>query len=196
MKIAIDLNDVIRDYSNNFLKNYLLNYNREFDTSDFSFWTNEMQNLLIFKTDREYERFVYEDYSYELFGKNDTCERNTITDLKKFSEEIYDINNKNTIMFVSPMEIGPSIGYTYFFISKLGSDIREVYLPKDSFTIWDKCDVLITANPRLLDSKPEGKKSVKINFEYNNDCEADFTFNSFSEIANNENNIKKILNNE
>lgn len=196
MTIAIDLNDVIRDYSNNFLKTYLLNYNREFDTSDFSFWTNEMKDLLVFKTDRAYERFVYEDYAYELFGKNDTCSRNTQVDLKKFVETVTDLDDTNNIIFVSTMEIGPSIGYTYFFLSKLGCDIREVYLPKNSFTIWDKCDILITANPKLLNNKPENKKAVKIVFEYNNDCKSDFTFNSFSELVNDDNNVKKILDNE
>ena len=71
-RIAIDLNDVIRDYTDNFIKNYLLNYNREFDTSDFSIWTNDMETLLPFKTRHAYENFVYEDYSYELYGKCDT----------------------------------------------------------------------------------------------------------------------------
>ena len=35
MKIALDLNDVIRDYSDNFVKVYLMNYNHEFDLDDF-----------------------------------------------------------------------------------------------------------------------------------------------------------------
>jgi hypothetical protein len=35
MKIAIDLNDVIRDYSDNFLRVYVTNYNREYDTDEF-----------------------------------------------------------------------------------------------------------------------------------------------------------------
>ena len=37
MKIAIDLNDVIRDFSNNFLRYYIERYNHEFDLDDFEF---------------------------------------------------------------------------------------------------------------------------------------------------------------
>jgi hypothetical protein len=35
MKIAIDLNDVVRDYTNNFISTYLNYFNSEFDTTDF-----------------------------------------------------------------------------------------------------------------------------------------------------------------
>lgn len=191
-RIAIDLNDVIRDFTNNFVKTYLLDYNREFDTSDFSIWTNDMQSLLPFKTERAYNKFVYEDFSYDLFGKCDTCSRKTQNDLVEFLNMVDD---DAEVIIVSTFEAGPTIGYTYLFISKLGCNIREVYLPKDSTTIWDKCDILITANPNLLKCKPENKVSVKIDFEYNENVEADFSFKSFSELVN-ENNIEKILNNE
>ena len=45
MKIAIDLNDVVRDYSNNFVRYYLEGYNREFDLSEFEFWTKKSRNV-------------------------------------------------------------------------------------------------------------------------------------------------------
>ena len=83
-----------------------------------------------------------------------------------------------------------------FFISKLDCNIREIYLPKDSTTIWDRCDVLITANPNLIECKPEGKISVKIDFEYNENCKSDYEFQSFSDLVSDENNIKNILENE
>lgn len=195
-KIAIDLNDVIRDYTNNFVKTYLLDYNREFDTSDLTFWTNDMQSLLPFKTTRAYHKFVYEDFAYDLYGKCDTCSRKTQNELVEFLQQINDYDEDEVeVMFVSTMEAGPTIGYTYFFISKLGCNIREIYLPKDSSTIWNKCDILITANPNLLKNKPEGKKSVKIDFEYNENIESDFEFKSFSHLTK-ENNIINILNNE
>ena len=148
-KIAIDLNDVIRDYTNNFVRTYLLNYNREFDTSDLVFWTNDMQSLLPFKTERAYERFTYEDFSYDLFGKCDTCSRKTTTDINSFLEYINNLEEEVEVILFSPMEIGPTIGYTLFFLSKLGSNIREIYFPKNSLTIWDKSDIVITANPYI-----------------------------------------------
>lgn len=198
MKIAIDLNDVIRDYSNNFIKYYIEGYNHNFDLDDFEMWSNKMDAVFPFNSQNAYHNFVYNDYAFELYGKCGVCSRNLETELNNWAEiELKKIDTKEDIelMFVSPMEYGASIGNTYFFLSKLGTKIREVYMPKDSSTIWDKCDVLITANPDLLSIKPtEGnKKSIKIKAEYNSDSEADFTFNSFSSFLSDIENVKKLF---
>lgn len=197
MKIAIDLNDVVRDYSNNFLKYYIEGYNHEFDLTDFEFWSNDLSAVFPFQSEKSYHNFVYCDFPFELFGRCGTCSSKLSTELNEWTEKtIKDIDTEEDIdlMFVSPMEYGLSIGNTYFFISKLGTKIREVYLPKDSSTIWDKCDVLITANPNLLSIKPEGKVSIKINTEYNKESEADYNFNSLSSFLNNPENTIKLLN--
>lgn len=182
MKIAIDLNDVIRDYSNNFLSIYLNYYNRDFDTEDFEMWTNDMQSLLEFKTERAYQKFVYEDYPFELFCKCGPCTKKLPVELKEWISNLRDIDSEEPfeVMFVSSMEYGPSISYTYAFIGNLGCNVREVYLPFDSSTIWDKCDVLVTANPLLLANKPEDKISVKIKTEYNTDSESDYEYNKLN----------------
>ena len=85
------------------------------------------------------------------------------------------------------------IGNTYFFLSKLGTKIREVYLPTDSSTIWDRCDVLITANPSLLNGKPEGKTAIRIEKEYNKDCPCDYHYETLSLFLTDENIIEKLL---
>lgn len=196
MKIAIDLNDVIRDYSNNFIKYYIEGYNHTFDLDDFEMWSNKMDAVFPFTSKNAYNNFVYNDYAFELFGKCGTCSRNLEAELNNWAEiELKKLDTKEEIglMFVSPMEYGLSIGNSYFFLSKLGTKIREVYFPKDSSTIWDKCDVLITANPDLLDIKPEGKTSIKINTEYNAESSADYVYNSFSSFLSDIENVKKIL---
>ena len=197
MRIAIDINDVVRDFSNNFVRYYLEGYNREFDLSDFEFWTNDYTALFPFKSKQSYNNFVYNDYAFELFGKCGTCYRGLEQELNTWTEQtIKDIDTEEPIdiIFVSPMEYGLSIGNTYFFLSKLGTKVREVYLPIDSQTIWDTCDVLITANPNLLNMKPEGKVSIKIKTEYNNDSEANYSFNNLSSFISNPENTEKILN--
>lgn len=197
MRIAIDINDVVRDFSNNFVRYYLEGYNREFDLSDFEFWTNDYTALFPFKSKQSYNNFVYNDYAFELFGKCGTCYRGLEQELNTWTEQtIKDIDTEEPIdiIFVSPMEYGLSIGNTYFFLSKLGTKVREVYLPIDSQTIWDTCDVLITANPNLLNTKPEGKVSIKIKTEYNNDSKANYSFNDLSGFISNPENTEKILN--
>ena len=96
-------------------------------------------------------------------------------------------------MFVSPKEYGLSIGNTLFFLSKIGTKIREYYFPTDSLSIWEKCDVLITANPELLNAKPNNKISVKIKMEYNNENEANYTFKDLSTFLTNNKNIENII---
>lgn len=192
MKIAFDLNDVVRDFSDNLIKTYLTEYNREFDTSDFEIWTNDYQALLPFPNERAYHIFMYRDFVYELYGKCGTCYKNLSTDMNGWITNLQNIEDDETIevMFVSPMEYGHSVNYTYFFISKLGCDVREVYLPKDSMTIWDKCDVLVTANPKLIEGKPEGKKVIKINREYNKECVSEYSYNSLKDFFNDNTNCK------
>ena len=202
MKIAIDLNDVIRDFSNNFLRYYIERYNHEFDLDDFEFWTNRLCDVFPFNSEAAYHNFMYNDFAFELFGKCGVFSRNLESELNTWTEKTIkdlDLDDKIELMFVSPMEYGLSIGNTYFFLSKLGTKIREVYFPKNSATIWDKCDVLITANPDLLNCKPDSepfKTSVKIKMDYNKDCYADYEFPTLSSFLTNPDNIKKIVGDE
>ena len=197
MKIAIDINDVIRDFSNNFVRYYIEGYDHEYDLSDFEFWSNDMQAVFPFKSQQSYFNFVYNDFAFELYGKCGTCTKNLAAELNDWTEKTIkdlDVDEDIEVMFVSPMEYGLSIGNTYFFLSKLGTKVREVYLPTDSSTIWDKCDVLITANPKLLDSKPDGKVSVKIKADYNKENDADYTFKDMSALISSEDFLEGIVN--
>ena len=192
MKIAIDLNDVIRDYSRNFVKYFKKGINHSFKEDDVVFYTNNMEQLLPFSNSEEYRRFVYEDYAFELYSKCPPVERNLPRDLNEWIEfTLYD--EDIDVMFVSPMESDLTIQSTYAFLAKIGSRVREVYFPVDSSTVWDKCDVLITANPRFFDTKPENKTIIKINKDYNTDYQSDMTYDSLMEIINDNNFINNFV---
>ena len=197
MKIAIDLNDVVRDFSNNFVRYYIEGYDHEFDLTDFEFWSNDMSAVFPFKSKQSFFNFIYNDFAFELYGKCGTCTKNISSELNDWTEKDIkdlDVDEEVEIMFVSPMEYGLSIGNTYFFLSKLGTKIREVYFPTDSMTIWDKCDVLITANPALLDAKPEGKVSVKIKADYNKETNADYTYKNLSALISDKKFLEELVN--
>lgn len=199
MKIAIDLNDVIRDFTRNFAITYVRNYNHEFALDELEVTTNELNLLFPFPSDAAYNNFVYEDYTWDLFAKCPLCSSKLNDYLNEWLEKTIkniDTDEPIEVMLVSPMEIASSIGCTYSFISKTFLGIREVYLPTDSLTIWDRCDVLITANPYLLANKPSSKRSIKIVTDYNTDADADYTFTTLAQFLKDENNTLKLLEHE
>lgn len=191
MKIAIDLNDVIRDYSRNFVKYFKKGINHAFNEDDVDFYTNNMQVLLPFTSDEQYRRFVYEDYPFELYGKCPMVDKNLGRDLNEWIE--FELPDEDIeVMFVSPMECDLTIQSTYSFLAKIGSRVRETYFPVDSSTVWDKCDVLITANPRFFENKKSGKKIVKINKDYNKECVSDMEYNSLIDVIEDKEFVNKI----
>lgn len=195
MKIAVDLNDVLRDYTSNFATYFKKGYNEDINLEEIEVFTNELDQVFPFRSRYDYEHFVYEDYAWELFAKCPSCDKGLGAEFSNWvTKTITNIDTEDPIevIIVSPMEYGITIPCTYWFISKLGCRAREVYLPVDSMTIWDKCDVLITANPKLLDNKPEGKKSVKIITDYNTECKADFEYNNMLEFLKDDGNTEEL----
>ena len=55
-------------------------------------------------------------------------------------------------------------------------------------------DVLITANPYTLESKPQGKVSIKVINDYNKNCESDYTIIDLKEILDDKTILNKVLN--
>lgn len=196
MIIGIDLNDVLRDFTMNFAKYYKQGYDHTFDYDEFELWTNNIQALFPFKTQGAYEKFVYEDYAYELFGACPACELQLSSAFNDWVTNIIpniDIETPIELVMVSPFEYGLSIASTYFFLSKIGCRVRKVIMPMDSSEIWNTCDVLITANPDLLATKPDKKISVKIDTDYNEKAKSDFSYSSMKKFVESEDNVNEII---
>ncbi|NIQ16123.1 MAG: hypothetical protein GTO02_17545 [Candidatus Dadabacteria bacterium] len=87
-----------------------------------------------------------------------------------------------------------SIPSTLFFLSKLGCKAENIRFVQNYKDKWDGVDVLITANPKALESKPDNKISVKVNATYNNDVNSDFEISSIKEFITDEVLRDKILN--
>ena len=115
---------------------------------------------------------------------------NWLTDISNIEDE--DIR----IVFYSLNEEALTIQSTFFFLSKIGTRVREVFFPKTIDEIWDKCDVVITANDEVLSSKPNDKKAVKIIRKWNTDSESDMEYESLTSVIEDEKFIDRITNNE
>ena len=197
MTIAIDINDVIRDFTRQFIKYYQKVIDPSFeieydDVNDFEFtnifpFLDENGNVDI----NQYYRFKYEDCALEIFGRAEVMERKLPSDFNLWTQNTlknFEADNIPEVIIVSPFEMNLSIQSTLSFLSRIGVRVREYYFPLDSQTIWDKCDVLITANPNLIKNKPEGKTVFKINAPYNKEAEAltEYTFDSLYDIIHDE----------
>ena len=93
MTIAIDINDVIRDYTRQFIKYYQKVVDPSFeieydDVKDFDFL-----KIFPFKDEEgfddvtQYHRFKYEDCAFELYGRADVMERRLPSDLNLWMEK-------------------------------------------------------------------------------------------------------------
>lgn len=195
MTIGIDINDVLRDFTGQFIRYYQRVIDPSFeieydDVTDYNF-----MNIFPFKDVEgmddinRYHRFLYEECAFELYGRADVMERRIPSDFNLWTQNTlrnFDEEKNPNVIIVSPFEMNLSIQATLSFLSRIGVRTREFYFPTDSSTIWDRCDLVATANPILLESKPEGKISVKINAPYNKDAEADYTFDSLCGLIHDE----------
>lgn len=195
MKIALTLDDVLRNKRQQIFKIYQKYIDPSFNPEEHDLTTNNYQEILGFETKEEYQRFLYEDYVFEIFAEADAVEK--MLD-KKFNLWTLSVGDQDDLdepidfIITNPFEFNASIGFTHFFLSKMATRVRETYFPLDSSTIWDRCDVLITAEPKLIKERPEGKKVIKIETDYNKDLVADLTYKSLSELIEDEEIIKKL----
>lgn len=191
-RIAIDINDVLRDFTGQIIKTYIKYIDDDFKIEDDEITTNDYKSLLPFSTEDEYRQFMYIDYPYEIYARAESTDKMLsykfndwlLRDMRDFEKE--DIPE---IMLISPFEANLTIQATIVFLSKLPSRAREIYFPIDSSTVWDRCDILITANPLFLNNVPEGKTVVKINKPYNKDIETEYAFDSMTDVIKDEDNI-------
>lgn len=180
-RIAIDINNTLRDNLFQFEKCYKKYIDENFELNKDEIKSYNMYDVFPFDTKEEYNTFVYTDYPYELFGRAEEMDKmlpyrfndwlqNTLRDV--------DTDKIPEVFMFSPFEIGLTIQATYSFLAKIGCRCREMYFPVDSSKVWDKCDIMVTTNPKLLANKPEGKISIKINMPYNKEIESDYAFDT------------------
>lgn len=199
MKIAIDINDVIRDNLFQFDSVYKKYIDPSFELDLDEVTSFDKMKCYPFGSEQELFNFKYVDYPFEIYGRADCCDKVLPFVLNDWMETtLMDLDEENVpeIMFFSPFEIGLTIQSTFAFMSGKTLRPREIWFPKDSSKIYDRADIVITAQPSLIDKCPEGKTVIKINKPYNKDIEAKYSFDSMLDVINDENEtIIKILEN-
>lgn len=196
-RIAIDINEVLRD----FLRQFANMYKKVVDPS-FSMEYNDMDdfnliNIFPFLDENGnidtylFNKFKYEDCAFEIYGRAEAMDKMLPADFNLWTQNTmrnFDDDIIPEIILFSPFEMNLSIQSTLSFLARFGVRVREIHFPIDSVTMWDKCDIMITANPNLLESKPEDKISFKINCPYNKEANGTYEFDSMLDIIHDTNN--------
>lgn len=191
MKICITLDDVLRAKTKQFGKIYKKAF-PEAKLEEIDLSSGDLKIAFGFETKEAFNEFLYIDYPFEIFGEAPVTEKMLDKKLNLWLIRQADENPDVSFMLSNPYEFNASIGYTYFFLSQIATRIREIYLPSNSKDIWNKCDVLITADKSLLDNKPEGKISIKIKTDYNTEEKADYEYDSLDAFLDDEEILKKL----
>ena len=185
MTIGIELNHVVRNINRQMLKYYAKDIDPSLDIAEIDDKEDVLGKYLKFPSKHEKNEFIYIDYPYEIFGCAKTMDKNLSTSITNWLADISDIEDKEIkIIFYSLGEEALTIQSSYFFLSRIGTRVREVIFPTNLNEVWDKCDAVITANKDMVESKPNGKKLVLVKRPFNDGCEekADFTYDSLTSI--------------
>lgn len=203
MTICIDINEVLRDYLRAFTKQYNKVVDPYFDIEYDGINDFNLMNVFPFldedgnQNPSAFNSFRFEDCAFEIYSRADLMERDLAAHLNLWINGTlrnFDEDKNPTVILFSPFEMNLSIPSTLGFLARIGMRFRHIEFPIDSTKMWDKADIMITANPKLLELTPEGKYSFKVNAPYNKDAKGTFEFDSLVEIIKDENKtIEKII---
>jgi hypothetical protein len=123
------------------------------------------------------EDFLYHKCCLEIFGYADETEDGIVQTLNNFILE-----NKNHDFVIVSKEIGRSIPATLFFLSKTGCMVNNIKFILGDSDCWDFVDCMVTDNPKILESKPSNKHTIKVIKDFNENIISDFTVSSIREL--------------
>lgn len=194
MRIAIDVDGVLRDTYEKIEQIYQKFFIDELELvdEDFKFEikkpydTNDYKNHFMFKNEEEYYGFIYEEFAMQIFGHSPSTELSTFQDLNGIYK-----NLKDDFKFVLiSNQVGKTKPATLFFISKFGCEIDRIifYNKLNEDEIWNEFDVLLTANPDLLNQN-HNKTLIKFETTYNSNINSLDSIKSIKEL---EEKLKKL----
>jgi len=145
--------------------------------------TTDLMNHYKFDSKSKFENFINEDYNFQILGAATAYPKSF--DYLLRIQSVGEANNLFETTIISK-ESGKSITSTLNFLGKSMCRTKNINFLNDYKNIWDSYDVIITDLPEILDSKPEGKISIKINKLYNQWSASDYTHDNLAQISDKE----------
>jgi hypothetical protein len=200
MKIGITIDGVVRD----FITKFELVYDKYYPVIDEETGENieierEIKDLDLLSHfeftggTKELNKFMYVDASLEIFGHAGEVKLNSVEHLNQLHNMIEDMGHTPIII---SKELNNSKPATLFFLSKLSCKVSTIKFVRDYKDKWDYVDVLITASPDTLLSKPSEKVSIKVINTYNKNSNSDYTIVDLKELLEDKSTLEKILSTE
>lgn len=188
-KIGISLDGVVRNFVEKLLYTYEKYYPKiDLDVDEITDHT--LMSHFPFKTEFDRDLFLYVDAPLELFGHPGEMELGIINKLNDFvAEQKYQENQ----VVIREIGFDRAIPGTLFFLSKYGAKVNDIRLGKKN-DLWAEIDIMITANPDILELKPEGKITIKVNRPYNTNSASDYSIDSITELVEDPEFINNVLN--
>jgi hypothetical protein len=198
--IGIDLNDVVRKYSEQYT--YYYNkalINKEFNPDKVKYKEGDMYSPFEFPSKKAKEDFETVDYVFEIFA----CAKPTHTSLPGnyniwLNDLLDEFENEIEVWYISPGETHLQRQSTLSFLAKICSRVERIWFPPTIAKMWNEIDILVTANPQLLKSVPEGKTTIKIKTKYNKKSDSTYSYDNFMDFISEKNydKIKTLLKSE
>lgn len=204
-KIGIEINGVLRDTIGKFTQVYEkhmieesddgnktyeidLSGNTEENTVENNFEykiINEVTSLELmshfaFKDSDELYSFMYEDFVMQIFGHAGSTETFTFNELNDF---YINFRDDYEIIIVSD-EMGRSKPASLFFLSKFGCLVENIKFYSNSTlqNMWDGLDILVSANPKLIENAPKNKTIVKYETPYNKNVKCEYEIDELKKL--------------
>lgn len=207
MKVAITLNDVVRQHYGEVLKfieahkieNESLGEVFELDDNGDPIPVDIVENNQKIKllpekidnykyssvypllTEEDYNELVFDKAPFTLYGKASLTYEKAASDFNKLYGEI--IKDHTCTLLSQERENSRSATFNFISVNKLlPSNVKLLY---NYSKVWQLYDVIITANPYILKKKNlenQKKISIKIITDYNKDIKADYEFRNINEV--------------
>ena len=191
MKIGITIDGVIRDFITKFEQVYDKYYPViDEETGENMVIERDIKDIDLLKYFKfsgdsvneetvEINKFLYVDASLEIFGHDGEVKLNSIEHLNQLHNIIEDMGHTPIII---SKELNNSKPATLFFLSKFSTKVNNIIFVRDYEEKWEHVDILITASPQTLETKPNGKVSIKVINTYNKHNDSDYTIVNLKEI--------------
>ena len=156
-----------------------IQFNPEFNEREFLKSDEMLETESVTDDEITVEEFIYDKCCLEIFGYAEEMidgAVNTVNDLSLSSTGKHEF-------IITSREAGRSVPSTLFFLSKTGCMIPDINFTIATTDCWNHVDVMITDHPEILQSKPEGKLTIKVEKTFNENIPSDYTVRSVKELS-------------